>query len=704
MKAEVELLHELARMHGAQGCSMKPGAGTAPAPEVLTALLSAFGVAAGNPREIRESLRQARLKSWQRGLEPVIACSGGGPLRAQLRLPASRSRRETAARIVLEDGTVRKLGDGGKAAATQVEGKRYVSREFTLPRMPEGYHTLEVESGGRSWSSMVISAPATSYSPRGVRDWGAFLPMYAAHSEKSWGAGNFSDWSRLCGWIAANGGGVAGTLPLLATFLDYPACEPGPYSPASRLFWNEFYLDVTRIPEFRQFRPAQKLVRSDAFQDRLKRFRARPAVDYAAEWKARRQVLELLAGHFFDRAGSERRGQFDAFVRSRPEIGDYSRFRATCDLTKASWRSWPQRLRGGVLRAGDYDEDCRRFHLYIQWQAQEQMDQLIAHCRSKGVRLYLDLPLGVHPDSYDVWRDRDHFASGASAGAPPDMFFTKGQNWGFAPLHPERIREQRYRYVLEYLRFQMRHTELLRIDHVMQLHRLYWIPKGCSPAAGVYVSYPAEELYAIFCLESHRNKTMLVGENLGSVPPEVNESMHRHKLRQMFVVQYQQRPDSSAALPEPPRHCVASVNTHDMPMFAAHWRGLDITDHAELGLIPQDQIARKRDERVQLQAALGEFLKRRGALAGRANSKPALRALLRWLAASPAEIVLVNLEDLWGETLPQNTPGTCQERPNWQCKAKWSVEKILKDPELRRLLRGLRPKSRTGTRIAHPSG
>lgn len=192
----------------------------------------------------------------------------------------------------------------------------------------------------------------------------------------------------------------------------------------------------------------------------------------------------------------------------------------------------------------------------------------------------IDLPLGVHAEGYDTRRERQAFAPEANVGAPPDPVFTKGQDWGFAPLHPRRIRQQGYRYVLEFLRFQMRHTGLLRIDHVMSLHRLYWIPKGHPPGEGAYVRYRPEELHAILCLESNRNKTVVVGENLGTVPPEVDAGMKRHHLRQMYVVQYEVPPDPRRALRPPPAQCVASFNTHDMPPFQAFWQGKDIEDRS----------------------------------------------------------------------------------------------------------------------------
>src|SRR5439155_1809875 len=165
-------------------------------------------------------------------------------------------------------------------------------------------------------------------------------------------------------------------------------------------------------------------------------------------------------------------------------------------------------------------------------------------------------------------------------------FFTKGQDWGLAPIDPRALQAQQYRYYIDFIRTQMRHTGLLRLDHVMGLHRLYWIPKGFPASEGAYIRYPAEELFAILCLESHRHQTALIGENLGTVPPEVNAAMDKHKINRMFVVQYEQQPDARKALRPPPLECIASMNTHDMPTFSSYWNGLDIPDRADLGILP----------------------------------------------------------------------------------------------------------------------
>ena len=513
--------------------------------------------------------------------------------------------------------------------------------------------------------------------------------MYAAHSKASWGAGNLGDWQRLSDWAAPLGAKVLATLPLLAGFFDYPTCEPSPYSPVSRLFWNEFYLDVTHAPEFAHCPEVRRLVQSSEFQLRLEKFRRNPIVAHTEEMAARRQVLEKLADFLFSR-DSKRRRELQTFLGQRREVEEYARFRAACEQTKTSWSEWPDRMKNGELLRGDYCESTRRYHLYVQWLAEEQVNHLSESCAARGVKLYLDLPLGVHPDGYDMWRHRTIFASGASTGAPPDSFFTLGQNWGFAPLHPQRIRDQHYQYVIDYLRFQMKHAGLLRLDHIMSLHRLYWIPPGMTASQGAYVNYRAEELYAILCLESHRHKTILIGENLGTVPPPVNQCMQRHQFRKMYVLQYEQRPARKQLLRLPPAKSVASLNTHDMPTFAAYWKGLDIIDRADLGLIARAELKQAREERKRMNAALLAFLRREGWLTGgKPNAKSVLKACLSFLAASSSETLLLNLEDLWLEERPQNVPGTFEERPNWQRKTRYTLEQIFRMDQVQRLLRTL---------------
>lgn len=690
MKSDfVRQLRRLARLNGILP-SFVDAAGQCrtASPEALSALLSAFGVPAGGETEVRDGLHHTLLRQYRQALEPVLVMWEKHPRKISFYLPGKLAGKAVPSRLHLEDGRVQESGLASRALRTdRVAGERFVEMRLSLPSLPFGYHTLELCMDHTPRRALILSAPVRSYAESGAgKRPGVFLPMYAAHSEQSWGAGSFSDWERFSEWIATSGAMVAATLPLLAAFLDYPVCEPSPYSPASRLFWNEFYLDVTRVPEFTLCRRAQSLVRSTAFQRRLRAFRASELIDYKAQWKLRRQVLELLARDFFAKT-TPRRAAFERFLLERPEVDDYAAFRAVCDKSKTSWHTWPQDMRAGTLRKCDFDASTKQFHLYIQWLAHDQLRGLLRNSERNGVKLYLDLPLGVNPDGYDVWRERDSFALEAGAGAPPDMFFTKGQNWGFAPLHPHRIRESGYRYVRAVLRFHMRHARLLRIDHVMGLHRLYWVPRAFEAAQGTYVNYPSDELQAIFNLESHRNRTLLVGENLGTVPEIVNQSLRRHRVREMFVVQFEERPDPKMALRPPPALSVSSLNTHDTPTFAAHWRREDLRDCLRLGLLTRFEFNKAIKRRERVKTDLIRFLIQEGFLKTRNPAvRDVLHALLAWLRASPSELVLLNLEDLWLEMSPQNVPGTTTERPNWRRKARFKLERILQDRTLFKLL------------------
>jgi 4-alpha-glucanotransferase len=542
-----------------------------------------------------------------------------------------------------------------------------------------------VEIGNRSQEALVISAPGRAYAGGGEPLWGVFLPLYALHTARSWGAGDFSDLEALAEWTAGLGGGVVGTLPVLATFLDEPF-EPSPYAPASRLFWNELYLDPRRLPEADESSAVRRLLESPDLLHEIAVLRATPQVDYRALMIVKRRVLEEMAQRFFARPSDPRHDSFERFARDKPDLADYAAFRAVGDRRGEPWQSWPERLREGHLAPADYDEEDRRYHAWVQWACDEQIRQMAHEARRRGPGLYLDLPLGVHGSAYDVWRERELFATEASAGAPPDTFFTKGQNWGFPPLHPERLRERGYGHLIACLRHHLRHAGLLRIDHIMQLHRLFWVPRGLDAAAGVYVTSPAEELYAILSLESHRHRAIVVGENLGTVPPEVGQAMDRHDLLGMYVVQYELQPGSQGLRP-PPARSAASLNTHDMPTFRAFWEGKDVDDLEDLKLFDAEQAREERARRSQIRCEMIEALPADRRRDEESTRREVLRERLRHLAASPARLMLVNLEDLWGETRPQNVPGTSTERPNWRRKARLSFEEFSTREDVLELLR-----------------
>ncbi|MGH2556632.1 MAG: 4-alpha-glucanotransferase, partial [Actinomycetota bacterium] len=363
-------------------------------------------------------------------------------------------------------------------------------------------------------------------------------------------------------------------------------------------------------------------------------------------------------------------------------VQDYASFRANCERRGASWWTWPPRERQGVLPKEGGHREAFRYHTFVQWLMAGQMDELGRRAARAGANLYFDFPLGVSPEGYDVWRERPAFALGAGTGAPPDSFFAGGQDWGFPPLHPERIRQQGYRYVIACLRHMLRHAGVLRIDHVMSLHRLYWVPRGLDARHGVYVRYRPEELYAILALESTRSQTVIVGEDLGTVPGSVRRAMRRHGVHRSFVLEMELKADPRRAINPAPRSSLAALDTHDMPPFAGFWKDADVDYRIEQGWLDEAGARRERMQRRRVRDALVRYLRSEGWLPRSPRGKDGprvgdvLEACLSHLAAGEADLLLVNLEDLWLEERPQNVPGTTDQYPNWRRAARYSFEQF----------------------------
>ena len=690
---EVRGLRRLARVHGVQTSyfDIRHQRRTPP-PESLLAVLRALGEPLETIRDATEALRRAESSAWGRLCPPVCVAWDGATTSVELRVPRSAENARARLRLVLETGEAREAACDLSllpvaGTGTGPAGKCVAKRARIPWRLPPGYHTLQVDLERVNCGTTVVSAPPRAWAAPGGsgREWGAFLPLYALHSRGSLGSGDLTDLRALMDRIGEMGGDAVGTLPLLSSCYPDPF-NPSPYSPCSRLAWNEFYLDVTRAPGFGECGAARELLASEEFRTEADRLRKAPLVDYRRGMALKRRVLEELAEAFF-RSDPGAREDFRHFVAGNRPIGGYARFRAAWDTIRSPWPTWPEPLRDGHLDEGDFDGAAERYHLFVQWALHLQLRDLSSDSRKL---LYLDLPLGASYDGYDVWRHRDLFALRASAGAPPDDFFTRGQDWGFPPLHPGRIREDGHAYFRACIANQLRYAGILRIDHVMGLHRFFWIPNGAGPSEGTYVRYPAEELYAILCLESHRHRARIVGEDLGTVPPYVRPTMGRHGLRRIFVVQYGLVPEAGRALGKIPRVSLACVNTHDMPPFAAFLDSLDVEDRVSLGLLDREGAGAESAGRRERVRALTEFLRKRGRLprtGPRPDGGTLLRACLAHLAGSTAEMVIVNLEDLWLERAPQNTPGTSTERPNWVRKGRHSLEEFLALPEVTGALR-----------------
>lgn len=686
--AELRALRELAELHSVMPAfTDASGKRRTASVESLRAVLHGLGVSANNPKEVTAARKAADTATKSRILEPVNVVWND----AKPSVAINNVKGPIDCTLQLETGETHRWS---------IPASKSAIKAVRLPdELPLGYHKLTITPArGAPVTTTIISAPVRSWSPQSdarPRHWGLFTPVYALRSSRDMGHGDLTEWRELARWADAHGARAFATLPLLPAFLDEPF-DPSPYAPISRLFWNELFADVTRSAEFSAAPgngSAPGLLRSGAERREIGELRALPLVDYKRSATLQRTALDRLSRIFFENKGDQSPA-YKKYVEQHPELPDYAKFRAVGERLRSTWDQWPARLRDGQLKSSDYDDAIFRRHLYSQFLVGTQLAECAGEMEGRGQLPYLDLPVGVSPFGYDVWKRRAIWADACSTGAPPDPYFTTGQNWGFPPMHPERCRDEAYAYVIASLRHHMRHSAYLRADHVMALHRLFWIPTGASPADGVYVTYNADEMWAILCLESHRNHCRVVGENLGTVPKAVNDRMVRHDVGQLYVVQYELNPDAKTPLRDIPANSAASINTHDMAQFAHYIEGGDVDDRVRLNMLAPEKSEAEHETRERAKKALAKFLASKKLLPPHVSAKDAdaaslTEATLKFLAASDAEIVLVNMEDLWQELHWQNIPGTQHEHDNWRHKLTLDLDALRSSPNIAAIFKAI---------------
>jgi 4-alpha-glucanotransferase len=597
------------------------------APETLVRVCAALGAPVERPGDAAEALRAYRASRRRAGLlAPVLVAWDGT-------LPPVTVPTGTRARVEL-------LLQNGDAARIDV-----VDAGLRAPQLPLGYHRLTVDTGRRRESCTVIAAPTLAFRRPGFhRSWGVGTQLAALRSARSRSLGDLKDLESLCRWLGSRGGDLVTVLPLSPTFnTDWP--EPSPYSGVSRLFWSELILDLGDAHRPAPPPPTLDVTRADA------------------------EVRAALA---------DRRAPDPASLSD--ELRRYARFRGAQARLGRNWRAWPNPARAGDLAPEQVDPEEERFQLVAQTMARRQLHELRERLDRDGFRLGLDLAVGVHPDGYDPWSRQTLFADGMSVGAPPDGGFPSGQDWGFRPVLPVASRREGHQYLAASIAHQMELAGVLRVDHVMAWTRLYWIPHGFGLHEGTYVKYPADELFAILTLESSRHRCEVVGENLGTVPPEIGEALPRHRIWGMYLAQFQASEDPHVA--PPGAHDMALVGTHDTPTFAEWLAASDIPERVRYRLLAEDAVPAVRKERRRatrrLAKRLGRPLKDPRALFG---------SLLEWLGGSESPLVVPWLEDLWLEGVRVNLPGTrSSERPNWQRPMRLLLDEVFADPEIAALL------------------
>lgn len=663
------------------------------------------------PTDADPSLILASLEdeAWRRGLPPVCVVRSGEELRLEICLPADVVDDVCRWELRLENGDARagEFLPGGLERITErsVTGTAYLRLALRLPAVDTcGYHCFalaSVEGDEFAATALIVTSPVC-YQPEAIRDggrvWGPAVQLYGVRSRRNWGLGDFGDLRTLIDLTADAGGGILGVNPLHALFPDDPG-RISPYSPSSRVGINPLYIDVEAVPEFRECGAAQALVAAERFQARLRRLRADDLVNHREVAAAKHEVLELLFAHFRDHhlnPGSERARHFGAFRAAHPGLERLARFEALQEHFRAQdpsawgWPAWPAEFRdpdgAAVARFVAAQAERVDFFAWLQWQADCQLQDAGRQSwrRGLGVGVYQDLAVGVNPGGAEAWAWQPVFAigsdgvGGAYAGAPPDDFNLFGQDWGLPPFVPHRLREAAYAPLIEVLRANMRHSGALRIDHVMGLARVFWVPAGMKPADGAYVSYPLDELLGIVALESQRNHCLVIGEALGTLPEGFSPRLAEAGLLSYHPFLFERSEDGAFKPPsEYARQALVTVSTHDLPTLGGLWRGSDLDTRAALGLFPTEAqrealvVGRAQDRARLLIALEREHLLPSGATTHPVSvpefGRPFVEAVHAYLARTPAQLFVVQPEDVLGMAEQANLPGSRDDQhPNWR--------------------------------------
>lgn len=681
--------------------------------ETLLALTVAFGLPS-DPVQAAAELEE-RERSAPLGLGPVHFVPAEDP-HPCLPVRLADAGREIAWTCRLENG-------GEQRGRATIGGQaEEVSAQMPLPAgLPLGYHRLAVEAQGVATEIDLIVAPERCHLPpqlaEGERVWGLTCQLYGVHSAHDWGIGDFTDLATLGTAAGACGAAVLGINPLHALF----AAEPlhySPYSPSSRIWLDYLYIDAKAVPGFADDETVQSLLQSQWFGATHWAACSAPLVDYGAVGALKRTVLEALYRRFRQQdlaengaAQTELGQSFRRFQQAGGQsLADFAVFESLhehyCQKKQGfSWRNWPTPMRDprssevSAFTAAHWKRV--EFFQFLQWQADSQLAAAAKAGQHGGlsIGLYHDLAVGADPNGAEAWADQGLVAPYASIGAPPDMLNRAGQNWGLAPINPMVLRNQSFAPFIACVRANMRHAGVLRIDHVMSLLRLYWIPNGMEATRGTYVSYPLDDLLRIVALESCRQHCAVVGEDLGTVPEGFRERMRAANVLSYRIMMFERRENGSFIPPqEYPPLAAASAATHDLATLEGFWLGRDIAWRRQLDLYPDaaaaaaDAAERERDRHLLLDALIAEGLLAETDRAqfltesGDVVYRPTLgEAIQRYLARSQARLMLVQIEDLTGEIEQANLPGTTDAHPNWRRRLGRPIEEIIDGGELRRL-------------------
>ncbi|WP_134706386.1 4-alpha-glucanotransferase [Rahnella sp. CJA17(1/100)] len=685
---ENKALEQAAREAGiASGFINAHGKQQAIASETKRELLSAMGWVAGSRRPVATPVPS--VKVFVTGSRLALPVGGEG---------------EYAWTLKLESGVTQKGRISGKMT-------------LALPgKIPAGYHQLTLTQDAQQWECRVIVAPKRCYEPdallAGKKLWGACVQLYTLRSENNWGIGDFGDLNLMLKNVAERGGAFVGLNPIHALYPANPVAA-SPYSPSSRRWLNVIYIDVGAVEDFRLSDAAQQWWHQPLTQQRLQAVRANDWVDYASVMPLKLEGLRLAYAHFQGRKAQD--PQVKSLRNFVKQGGESLYLQAAFDalyehLAKESdvalgWNRWPEKYhdaRGPAVRAfcEQHAQDVE-FYLWLQWLAETQFTQCYhtSQRHEMPMGLYRDLAVGVVAGGSETWGDGELYCLKASVGAPPDILGPLGQNWDLRPMDPHVMVRRGYQPFIDLLRSNMTSCGALRIDHVMALLRLWWIPAGETADKGAYVQYPVDDLLAILALESQRHRCMVIGEDLGTVPVEIVSKLRESGVYSYKVLYFERDEENNFRAPQSyPVQAMATITTHDLPTLRGYWQSDDLALGKSLGLYRDEAVLQELyADRARARQGLLDGLHHYGCIPKKTGHKAALmemtpilnRGLQRYVADSACALLGLQPEDWLDMGAPVNVPGTSDEYPNWRRKLSHTLEEMFADEQVNKLIKDL---------------
>ncbi len=685
--------------------------------EAKRAILRAKGFDAEDADSLERSLAVEARREWRRLLPPAIVESQSEQVTLPLNLPADALGQPVYITVRPEGGPASEYQLNAwelpQTAFIAMEGQTWVRKQARVPAaLPLGYHEVSARVGALAGVTRYIVTPERAYTPpalgRGGRTAGIAVSLYGMRSARNWGCGDFRDLCDLIEWVAQDlGASFVGLNPLHAIHNRRPF-NTSPYLPNCIFYQNFIYLDVEGMEDFTRSRRARECFGSAATQAEIQALRHAPLVEYERVAALKLRLLKLLFAQFLRERRQEtaRAREFAGYLQHEGDL--LEKFATYCALDEHlhrlnpdvwMWPQWPAEYRDPASPA--VAEFRRRywrrvmFYQYLEWQIDLQLRRAQQRARDRGLALglYHDLALATDSLGSDLWAHRRFYVHGCRVGSPPDDFSPKGQDWGFPPPASERHREDGYRLFAESIRKNCRHGGALRIDHVMRLFRLYWIPDASDATQGAYVRERSEDFVRILALESVRNRVVVVGEDLGTVEPEVRETLARYGILSYRLFYFEKNPNGEFRRnDEYPARALVSSTTHDLPTLGGFWAGTDIEARKAAGTIDDAGMRAQMEGRAREKQKMLDVLFALRLLPGHLPAKQEAyreltgelhNAIVGFLAGTPSALLAINQEDLTKELFQQNLPGTTWQYPNWCRKMRFTVEELRSNEEAR---------------------